>query len=133
MWLAVSARKPAGEHRQPVEQALVVGVEQVVGPGDGGAEAAVAVWHASAGHGQHVLAFAERLADLGRGHRHHPGRRQLQGERQAVQLGAEGGDLGVVVYDRGASAQGGSAEELDGGGGVPVGLQWLYPNDPLAG
>ena len=91
------------EHGEVPERPLLDRVEQVVGPGDGCLEVLVTVAALaagpSAGRAQHPDLLLQEAVDLGRLVRPDPGGGQLDGQRQAVEVGDER-PHGVVVGGR---------------------------------
>ena len=90
-------RPAAGEHRQAAEQDPLPLVEQVVAPVDQRPERAVARQGGLAPAGQQPEAVVEPPDELPRAEHGHPGRRQLDRERDAVQAGADPHDVGRVL------------------------------------
>ena len=88
------------EHGQPPERELLVVGEQVVGPGHGRQERAVAFLGAARATGQQAEPLVEALGDLLRRHRPDPRRGELDGEGDAVEVAADLDDgLDVVGVD----------------------------------
>ena len=79
----------AVEHRKLVEHTLFSRRELLVGPIDDGAEGMVAAIGPAAG-GKYAEPVVHALAELADGHTGQPGGREFDGERQAVQRGAQG-------------------------------------------
>ena len=97
----------AGEHREPAQQHLLAGLEQLEAPGERRPQRLLA-GHRRAGSGrEQVERVVEALDDLSRGEDAHPRRRQLDRQRHPVEAVAEGGDRVRVV-----------AAELESGRGL---------------
>ena len=93
--------EPAGEHRQAVEQPLGVLVEDVVAPGDRGAQGLLARRQVARAGGQQVELVLEPAEDrLGR-QELDPRGGQLDGQRHAVEPGADGRHRGRVLVGDG--------------------------------
>ena len=89
-----------GEHRHPVEQVALVGVEQVVRPGHRGVQGAMPL-HARTAASQQAEPVMEETIDLGQRHRPATRRPQLDGQRDAIQTGADpAGEDALAVADR---------------------------------
>ena len=73
------------EDRQPRERPLLVGRQQVPRPRDHGLEGAVPVGRAAVAAAERGEPVVERCGHLGHGHRAHPGRGELDGQRQPVE------------------------------------------------
>ena len=82
----------AGEHRQPLEDALLVVEEQLVAPVDDGAQRLLAGQRGARPTGEQAEPIVEPGGDLGDRERPGAGGRQLDGERQTVEPGADVGD-----------------------------------------
>ena len=82
-------REPSREHRQPIEHRAFGFGQQLVGPVDRRLERLVARDRRAAPAGEHPEPLVEPLEDLGRRDGPRPGRRQLDGERDAVETPAE--------------------------------------------
>ena len=76
---------PAGEHRQPPQQDLLVAAQQFPAPVDHGPQRLVAARDRPAAVGQEPEAVVQAGRDLPGGEGVEPGRGQLDGQRQAVQ------------------------------------------------
>ena len=108
--------EPVGEHGQPPEHPLLVGVEQAVRPLDRRPHRAVAVVAAA---GDRRAAGRSRSSsapdDRGDAERRRPRRRQLDGQREAVEPPAELGDRRPVQRrEVDAGRRGPLPEQLDG-------------------
>ena len=95
---AASMRGPTGEHGEAPERAPLVVEEQLVAPVDGRLQALVARRCRRAGSAA-AAAKRSRSRSAISGHRQRlrPGRGQLDGERQAVEVAAQLDELGVAV------------------------------------
>ena len=90
-----------GEHRGRAQDVAFLLVQEVVGPGDHVPEGRLAI-RPALGARQQPHPVGEPVTHLGRAHRRHPGRRQLDAQRQTVERLA---DLdhrrrGLLVMDR---------------------------------
>ena len=95
----------AGEHRQPLEDALLVVEEQLVAPVDDGAQRLLAGQRRARPAGQQPEPIVQPGGDLGDRERPGAGGRQLDGERQTVESGADVGDRRVVRRRRARAAR----------------------------
>ena len=82
----------AGEHRQPLEDALLVVEEQLVAPVDDGAQRLLARKRGARPAGEQAEPIVEPSGDLRDRERSGAGGGQLDGERQPVEPGADVGD-----------------------------------------
>jgi len=97
----VLQRGATHEHSQPREQGLLAGAQQVVAPGQGGAQRALALRQvACPAHQFGETAPQARQQRLGR-EDPHMRRRQLDGQRQPVQPGADRRHVGRVPSGEG--------------------------------
>ena len=78
-------RPPAREHRQPGEQPLLVGVEELVAPRDRGLQRALAFGEIASAAGEHRQALLESRRQRVQIEDPHPAPRELERERQAVE------------------------------------------------
>jgi hypothetical protein len=81
----------AGEHRQPREQALLGGVEQIVAPVERGPEGLLAGGQVPCAPDKQLQTALESANHRLGGQQLDPGGRQLDGQRQPVQSGADVG------------------------------------------
>ncbi|GAA3095528.1 hypothetical protein GCM10020254_46000 [Streptomyces goshikiensis] len=98
----------AGEDGQAAQDGAFGRVQEVPGPVDDGAQGLLAGQDGPRAAGQEPEAVVEAVGDLARGQQPQPGRGQLDGEREAVQAGADLGD-GVRVVGGGEAGAGGGA------------------------
>jgi hypothetical protein len=138
--------EPPGEDGQPAEEGLLGGGEKVVAPGDPGAHGPQPLRHVLRAIGEQGEAATEPDQQRLRGQQGHPGRRQFDRQRQAVQAPADPGDRGGVFVGEGerrAHRRGPLDEQTDGlvldqrarrrrSGGLRKG-QRRYGEDVLAG
>ena len=96
-------QRPAREDRQPPEQGLLRGREQVITPLQGGAQGALARRSGPVAGRQQPEPVAQPGADLLRRQDPDPGRGQLDRQRQAVERPADRGDGGRVLRTDGKS------------------------------
>ena len=95
----------AGEHRQPLEDALLVVEEQLVAPVDDGAQRLLARQRRARPAGEQAEPIVEPGGDLRDRERPGAGGRQLDGERQPVEAGADVGDHRVRGRRRARAAR----------------------------
>ena len=109
--------EPAGEDRQPPEEGLLGGGQQVVAPGDPGAHGPQPFRDVLRAVGEQGEAAAEPGQQRLRRQHGHPGGRQLDRQRQAVQAPADLHHRGRVLvgqHDGRAHRRGSLDEEPDG-------------------
>ncbi|GAA2640289.1 hypothetical protein GCM10010411_95690 [Actinomadura fulvescens] len=101
------------EHRQPPQYGAFGVVEQFPAPVDDSAERPVPWQCGAAAAGEQPEPVTETARDLCRGQRPQPGRRQLDGERDAVELAADGHDVRRrrVVHREAGADRGGAVGE----------------------
>ena len=105
-------RAAAAEDRQPCEQLLLLGCEEVVAPLDRRAEGALAFGQVAGAPGQQRQPALEPLQDLGRRERLHPGGGELERERQLVEPAADRCHR-VAVLEAGIDGPRAGEEEAD--------------------
>jgi hypothetical protein len=113
----------AREHAQAREQHPHRGGEEIVGPAHDVEQGAVArvEWP---GSGQQAEPGVEPVRNVGRGHGPHPGRGQLEGERNPVEPDADHGDgsaAALVEDESGSGRTGTRRKEGDRGTGAHLG------------
>ena len=91
------------EDGQAAEQPLLVGIKEVVAPRDRIAERAVPGWGITGAAGQQRQSLLQPRQQRLWGEQPHPGRRQLDGQRQPIQAPADLGDRRVHSRRRGRS------------------------------
>ena len=94
---AASRVAAAGEHRQPGQQRLFGPGEQLEGPVDRGPQRLVTCHRAARPGREHREAALQPPGQLGRGHRRHPRRRQLDRQRDPIQPPDHRGDRRRVL------------------------------------
>jgi hypothetical protein len=92
---ALQVETPA-EHREPVEQRLLLARQEVIRPVDGGEQCLMALAGGAAVSGEEPEPLAEATEDLRREHRPRAGCGKQHGERDAVELLADRDDVLVV-------------------------------------
>ncbi|TQM66661.1 hypothetical protein FHX41_0242 [Actinomadura hallensis] len=107
-------RDHAGEHREPLGEPAFPLVQEVPAPLDDGPQRPVPGQGGAVPVAQQAEAVAEAGGELVRRHRAHPGRGELDRQRQAVQPPADAPDrLGVVAGEPGPHGRGPLGEQLD--------------------
>jgi PAS domain S-box-containing protein len=109
----------ADEDGEPAEEALLRSAEQVVAPGDGAAQGALARGEVARADAQGLQPLVEQPDEGLRGESGHPRRGELDGERQAVEAATDLGDGGGIVLSQGKcriDSAGALHEEGDGVG-----------------
>src|SRR4051794_30499966 len=91
-------RPAAGEHRQAAEERLLRGIEEVMTPGYSPAQCLLSLWEVPATSGEEREPAVETRQDRFRWEESHARRRQLDGEREAVQATADGNNRFRVVF-----------------------------------
>ena len=94
---AASAVKPADEGAESPEQALLVGCQQLVAPGDRAPQRVVAVDGVARAGGQQRQATLQAVEQALRRERTQPTGAELDGQRQSVEAGGDAGDGSRVL------------------------------------
>ena len=115
-------REPAAEHRQPLEEVDLLGLEQVHAPVEHRGHRAVPLGQVARAGAD--LALRQSFQQGGRREQPQARSGQLEGEGEAVELPGDGGEgRGVVVGDlRGGAGGRGPVEQQGDGGGAGHGL-----------
>ncbi len=105
--------EPAGEHRQRTHRRLPGGLQEMPAPVDDGVQRVVPFRRVPRAAPQQREPVVQPPGDLGDRHHPHPCRRQLHGERQPVQAGAQLPHHARRQVDVGADRPRTLAEQLD--------------------
>ncbi len=130
--LGVLARATAGEHGEHREEVCLFGVQQIVAPLDRRAQGLVACRPVAGPLRQHGEPFFQPRGELGGCELPHAGRRELQGERKAVEGDADFGNCLRVAHGE-LEAVAHRRSTLDEEGDGLVLRQRLRTADVLAG
>ena len=91
-------RPAAGEHRQSPEEGLLRRIEQIMTPGDRPSQRLLSLREVPATSGEEREPAVETRQDRFRREESHARRRQLDGEREAVQATTDGDDRFRVLF-----------------------------------
>ena len=111
-------RPSCGKHRELPEQLLLLGIEEVVAPGEHGPQSAVALGRVPPACGEELKPLADPIEDLRNGEDAGPRSGQLDRQGQAIDTRTDLGDvLQIRVLDGEAQVVLARAahEQLDGG------------------
>ena len=122
---------PAGEHRQPFEHPLLVVEEQLVAPVDHGPQRLLARQRGARPAGEQAEPIVQARRGSAERERSGAGGRELDGERQTVEAGADVGDHRVVVVGEFERRAGGVSPGDEEAHGV-VGRERRHRPDGLA-